>query len=116
MTVNSRAKGNAAEVLVARWLREHGYPDARTTRSLLGHGGTRQPGDIAGVPNASIEVKNRRQLDIGVALDQAKRQAAPGELPLLIVKPYRIVDVGEWFAMTTVRELLICHNSAFLTR
>lgn len=55
----ARRKGHEAELQLCRWLRTVGYPEARTTRARLRHDGTRQPGDIAGVPGITIDVKDR---------------------------------------------------------
>lgn len=110
MSINSRTKGHSAERAVAQWLRLNGYPDARTSRSALGRDGFVQPGDVLGVPGLSIEVKNRRDLNIGESLLQARRQAEDGELGLVLVKPYRIIDVSQWWAIAYFGELLPCLN------
>ena len=90
----SRSKGNRYERAVAEYLRGHGYPDAATTRAVLGHGGTRQPGDVVGPVGVSIECKDVRS---GTAwpswLAQAARQA--GHLvPVVVRKLPGVADVG----------------------
>lgn len=101
-------KGHDAERAVARYLREAGHVLATTSRNELGHSGTRQPGDIVGVPGCSIEVKNRRNLNIGESLLQNQLQAGPNKLPLLVVKPVGVsIDaVGDWWAISYMRHAI----------
>lgn len=108
MTVNGRVKGHSAERAVARYLRDNGYPMAITSRNALGHDGQRQETDVIGVPGASIEVKNRKDLNIGSALLQCAIQGGPEKLPLLVAKPYGVglERVGDWWAITYMRTLL----------
>jgi hypothetical protein len=96
-----RAKGNAAEVAVVNWLREHGYPDAR--RYLAGDG--RQPGDIDGVPALCIDVKNQQRHAIGEWLRQAEREAR-SNLPVVVVKPRGETDPGKWWAVLRFEDLI----------
>lgn len=55
---SSRSRGHATENLVVTYLRAHGFPDAATTRSTLGHDGTRQPGDVTFSPGVVLSVKH----------------------------------------------------------
>jgi hypothetical protein len=54
----NRRRGHDAERAVVLWLRAHGYPDAHTTRSQLGHDGFHAPGDVVGPVGLVIEVKD----------------------------------------------------------
>lgn len=57
----NRRKGHDFERSVAAYLRSIGYEDAHTTRSALGHDGTRQPGDVVGPVGLVISAKNVKQ-------------------------------------------------------
>lgn len=102
MSATERRKGARAEVDVVNWLRQNGYPDAR--RYLAGDG--RQPGDIDAIPGLCIEVKNRREHRIGEWLRQAVDEGGPLRTPVVIVKPRGVTDVGDWWAITYVGDLL----------
>lgn len=106
--IDVRKKGHVAERAVARYFKDNGFPLAITSRLYMGGDGIAQESDIIGVPGASIEVKNRRDLNIGSALLQAAIQGGPNKLPLLIAKPYRIglESVGDWWAITYVRNIV----------
>lgn len=95
-------KWKSTERAVARFLREQGLPMAITSRAALGHNGTRQPADIIGTPGVSIEVKHRRELNIGPALTQAAIQGGPNKLPVVVAKPYGVGldSVQEFWAIT----------------
>lgn len=99
----SRAKGDAAERAVARYLQQNGYPLACTARAAMG--GLRRGEDILGVPGVSLEVKDRRNLSIGSALCQAAIQGGPSKVAVVIVKPVGVglESVGDWWAISYVR-------------
>lgn len=96
-----RTKGAVAERAVAAWLRDNGWPDAR--RYLAGDG--KQPGDIDAIPGVTLEVKAQRAHDIAGWLRQTETEAH-GRFPLLVVKPPRITDVGDWWAVTRLHHLI----------
>lgn len=95
MTVNSRAKGRAAEQAAARWLTENGWP---TKRRLAGNG---QAGDlmIADAPDVVVDVKARKQLAIPAWLDQLTAEADGRPHMALIVKVDGVADPGRWLAV-----------------
>jgi hypothetical protein len=100
-----RRKGNTAEQAVVRYLIAAGYPLAITSRNS--RGGTQAGEDIIGVPKVSIEVKNRKAIDISMSLRQTALQATlVGRIPVLIVKPYGVglESVGDWWAINYVRD------------
>jgi hypothetical protein len=99
----SRAKGHAAEVAVARYLQAHGYPLACTARSESG--GMQYGEDILGIPGVSLEVKNRRDIQLASSLRQAAIQGGPDKIPVVIIKPYGVglESVGDWWALSYVR-------------
>ena len=98
----------ASERAVARYLKDNGFPMAITSRAALGHGGTRQPGDIVGTPGSSVEVKACRTASIGPWLLQAAIQAGPNKMPVLVMKPRGkgLESVGDWWAITYVRHIV----------
>ena len=66
----SKQKGTAFETLVVEYLKSRGLDCER--RAL--HGNT-DKGDVAGVKGWTFELKNRKSLDIGGAIDEAKLEA-----------------------------------------
>lgn len=99
--VNSRTKGHVTERQLVRYLKDNGIP-AYTTRSAMGHDGFAQTSDIGGIEGHNIEVKNRRDVNIGLALLQA---SGHGRWPWLVVKPYGISWPGKWWCVTYVSEV-----------
>ena len=96
----ARARGHATETAVARWLRANGHPDAATSRAALGHGGTRQPGDIIGVDGLCIEVKAGQRPAWAAWLRQTVEQCPPGHVPVLVWRRPGIADPGRWLTLT----------------
>lgn len=80
MTINSRAKGAAAERELANILKEKGY-DARRGQQF--HGGGDSP-DVVGLPGYHIEAKRVEQFALYPALDQATRDAKAGTTPIVV--------------------------------
>lgn len=76
--MNSRSKGATGEREVASILRGHGYKKARRGQQYSGANGD---ADVVGLPGIHIEVKRRERLNIYNAIDQAKRDRKPDELP-----------------------------------
>ena len=99
----ARAKGQVAEQAVARYLQEQGYPLACTARAASG--GMQFGEDILGVQGVSIEVKNRRDVDLGASLRQAALSGGPDKIPVVIIKPIGVglESVGDWWALSYVR-------------
>lgn len=96
----ARTRGHSAERRVAAHLRDHGFPDAATSRSALGHDGTRQPGDIVGVPGLCISVKDVAGSAFPTWLRQARAEAEPaGLIPVVVRRTRGNPDVGEWIAV-----------------
>lgn len=122
----SRNKGTAAETAVVRWFHEQG--ETQVDRHPLR--GSKDVGDIRGVPSCVVSVKMRgrdKPMDFSGwlrDLDKMKRnqweldRAAPygaTEPPtgLLVVRRVGYPDVGDWYAVqrvadwwSTFRELL----------
>lgn len=96
----SRTRGHTAERRVAAHLRDHGFPDAATSRSALGHDGTRQAGDLVDVPGLCIDVKDVAGSAWPTWLRQARAEAEPaGLVPVVVRRTRGNPDVGEWVAV-----------------
>ena len=79
MATARQRRGRRTNVVVADWLREHGWPDAEPTFGS-------EPGrDIQKIPGHSIEVKARYGLDLQAWLKQAASYAN-GDVPVLVVR------------------------------
>jgi hypothetical protein len=85
MSVNSRRKGAVFERKVADLLKERGY-DARRGQQYCGTSGD---ADVVGLPGVHIECKAVEHLNIQDALDQSKRDARDGEIPVVVHKKIR---------------------------
>ncbi len=102
----NRRAGHQAERDLVAYLQRSGFPDAATTRSRLGHDGFAQRGDVDGVPDTVIEVKNRRELRVGEWLvDVCDAASETGDLPVLVVKPRGVADPAGWWAVLPCDEL-----------
>jgi len=92
----SKDKGTKAETAVVRFLQENGHPDAER-RALAG---TRDRGDIAGMPKLVIEVKAEVRLDLAGWLSEARHEAAnagPGTVPVVWHKRRGRSSPGDWY-------------------
>ena len=74
--MNSNLKGKTFEREIARYLREHGYTEAR--RGQQYKGGADSP-DVIGIKGYHIEAKRTERFDLYGALEQSTRDAADGE-------------------------------------
>ncbi|MGC2295304.1 MAG: hypothetical protein WA695_01235 [Candidatus Dormiibacterota bacterium] len=68
----SKRKGSTFEAAVVAYFAENGFPECE--RRVMG--GTRDRGDVAGVPGWTLELKAERSLDLAGALTEAQREAA----------------------------------------
>jgi len=80
MTINSKAKGGRGERELANKLKEHGF-DARRGQQYCGANGD---ADVVGLKGVHIEVKRTETLRLYDALAQAKRDARPDEMPIVV--------------------------------
>lgn len=74
---NSRQKGARGERELALELGQYGY-DCRRGQQYCGANGD---ADVIGLPGIHIECKRVERLNLYDAIDQAKREKRPGELP-----------------------------------
>lgn len=78
--MNSRNKGKRGELELAAILREYGF-DARRGQQYCGASGD---ADVLGLPGVHIECKRVERLNIDAAMEQAARDARPGEVPVVM--------------------------------
>ena len=94
-----RAKGTAAETAVVNYLKANGFPDA--DRSPLR--GVLDKGDVTGIRNVVIEIKNHKVYAIPAWLRELEIEAtnAKADKAFLVVKPngVGITQVGNWWAI-----------------
>jgi Holliday junction resolvase len=76
-----RAKGTRFEVEVVEYLRANGFPHVER-RAMAG---TRDTGDIAGLPGWVIEVKNTKTLKLGEFVAEAEKEAKNAALQAKIL-------------------------------
>ncbi len=105
----SKRKGDAAELEAARLLADlTGYP----VRRKLGAGRTDDEGDLEGVPDCTIEVKNyadlARAIDAGLT-DSVREQANAGTAFGAAMVRRR---GGRWFVALTVEQFCALHREA----
>ena len=79
-TLNSRNKSKRGELELAAILREYGF-DARRGQQYCGAAGD---ADVLGLPGVHIECKRVERLNIDAAMEQAVRDARPGEVPVVM--------------------------------
>ena len=96
----SRDKGAAAEREVIALIRAGGWEHAQRTSDGRDQGGR---GDIvAGPAGCHIEIKRQEALNVPKAFDQAKHDADPLDIPVVVHRPSR----HEWMATLPFDELL----------
>ena len=78
--MNSKQKGKRGELSLCRFLREQGY-EARRTAQYCGNTG--DAADVVGLPGLHVECKYVERINLRDALEQAKRDARPGNIPVV---------------------------------
>jgi len=91
----SKAKGTGAESAVADYLRSQGWSQVER-RALAG---AQDKGDIAGVPDTVIEVKNHATIKLAEFVDEAnvERDNAGVEYGVAWIKRRGTTDPGKWY-------------------
>ena len=99
MTTPQQRKGRAAEIAVARWLAEHGWPHAEPTRRS---GWADDRGDIDGIPGVVVEVKNHKTFQIPAWLDELELEVenASAVTGVLVIKRRGSTNPEDWYAVT----------------
>jgi hypothetical protein len=77
----NRAKGTTWESSIVAFLREHGAPHAER-RAL---GGSKDRGDIAGIPGVVVEAKSAAKVELGVWLAEAEAERVNDGADLAVV-------------------------------
>lgn len=103
--MNSRRKGKDGELALVRKLKEYGY-DVRRSQQ---YAGINSDADVVGIDHLHIEAKYR-QNGHGQTyewLNQAKREARPDEIPVVmhkkVSKEYR---GNEWLVTMTLEDFI----------
>ena len=78
--MNSRQKGARGERELANLLKDYGY-DTRRGQQFSGANGD---ADVVGLPGVHIECKRVEKLNLDAAMEQAKRDAREGEMPVVM--------------------------------
>ncbi|MSS18844.1 hypothetical protein [Pseudoramibacter porci] len=97
-SLDSRQKGARYERELARKFRAEGY-DARRGQQYCGANGD---ADVVGLPGIHVEAKRVDRLQLQNAMDQAVRDARPGELPAVFhrknnCKTLVTMRIDDWF-------------------
>ena len=98
MSNPQKAKGSRAELAVARYMQEAGWPYAERSRA----GWTDDRGDIDGAPGIVVEVKDHKKFALSewmgeLEVETANARAITG---VLVVKRRLHTDPGDWYAIT----------------
>lgn len=99
MSNPQKAKGSRAELAVARYMQQAGWPYAERSRA----GWQDDRGDIDGLGGALVvEVKDQQRHDLSgwlgeLEVEVANARAVTG---VLVVKRRLHTDVGDWYAVT----------------
>lgn len=82
---NSKAKGQRAERMLAKILREHGYTEARRTAQYCGNTG--DASDVVGLPGFHLECKHQERMELykwyAQAVNDSKKS---GDIPVVVHK------------------------------
>ena len=97
----SRDKGRRGELQWAAFCSQQGYECRRTAQYC---GKTGEASDVVGLPGIHQEVKRVERLNIVDAVDQARRDARPGEMPIVAHKRNRCewlvtMRADDWFTL-----------------
>lgn len=100
----NKAKGSAAERAVATWFAANGWPDAERRYDAGRHD---DRGDIRGVANAVLEVKNHQRIDLAGWLKELalEMENNGSDIGAVIIKKRGTSDVGQWYAVMPVEVL-----------
>lgn len=98
--INSRDKGKRGERQWAAFCRDQGYSNARRGQQYNGIEGE----DVVGLPGIHCEVKRTERLNLYDAMDQARRDAKPGLLPIVAHRRNRcdwlvVMRAEDWFVL-----------------
>lgn len=104
MTNRPKQRGTAAETKVVRWLNDNGHPQAerRALAGALDKGDVLLPGE-----SIVIECKDVRADMWGKWLNETLQEQVNAKADFAYCVRRRVgrPDVGDWFALTTVRQM-----------
>lgn len=103
MVNRSKKIGTEHETRTARWFKTHGWPFARRITQK----GNRDEGDLTlgdGIP-IMIEAKNEKEVAMAEYIKEMEAQIvnAVAENGVVVIKRRGTQDVGEYYALSTVR-------------
>lgn len=99
-----RDKGKRGERELAGILRDYGY-DCRRGQQYNGlHGDA----DVVGLPGIHIECKRVERLNLDEAMNQAERDARPGEIPAVFHRK----DRGKWKVTLLLTDFMDIYKEA----
>lgn len=118
MAVNSRDKGARYERQLAKMIREYGY---EAERGCQHSGGKDSPDVKTSMRGIHIEAKNVEHLNVWNALEQSKRDAGEGEVPVVMFKrnrskTYVAMPFGDFMEMYKAWEKTLWEKSKTDTR
>ena len=100
----AKQKGTLAETAVADYLKQTFPAVERRTLS-----GANDKGDIAGVPNCVVEVKNQRTYKIHEWMKETETERinAEADLAILVIKPngVGVSKVNQWWAVVSLETI-----------
>lgn len=105
MGINSRLKGKKGELSVAKYLRDHGYKDARRGQQFSGANG--DP-DVVGLPGIHLEVKRVERLNIDNAMEQSQSDARDGEIPVVVHRK----NGKKWLVTVTLDDFMKLYENS----
>lgn len=97
--INSRAKGAAAELQFSHYLKDHGY-EARRGQQFSG--GDDSPDVVSNIDFIHWEVKRVEALQVYKSVEQAKRDAGEGRIPVVAHRKNR----EEWLAILPMEDFM----------
>jgi hypothetical protein len=98
----SKDKGTRAETAVVDFLNAVGYTNVERRAQK----GGKDEGDIAGIPGTVIEVKASARIALSEFIKELEVEMvnAKADTGVVFVKRRGKGDVGDWYAVTTVRQ------------
>lgn len=102
MAINSREKGKKGERTLAHILRDNGY-DARRGAQYCGANGD---ADVVGLDGVHIECKWKERLNVRDAMEQSKRDAREGEIPIVAHKK----NYCEWLVTMRLEDFIAMYR------
>lgn len=88
MGKRERDKGKRGEREASKALME-ALPGVRARRGVQYAGGPDSPDLVTSIPGVHLEVKRTERLSIWAALEQSQREAAAGEVPVVMTRANR---------------------------